>query len=73
MPYVKREQYLNWRNWVLTILSRLNDKTTKEFTLGYRGRNHKICLIDLFDDYPVAYGMKNITHYILELQRRYDL
>ena len=40
----------------------LNTELGEPFELGYRGRNHRICLIK--DGEPVAYGLKAIEEHL---------
>lgn len=49
-------------NKIQNQLESLNTITGERYELGYRGRNHRICLLD--SGYPVAYGLKAIEEHI---------
>ena len=73
MPYVKREEYNRWIAWVRHVLDQLFDLCVADVYIGYRGKNHKIVLTNYDNDVVLARGMKEITHWILLMQRRYKL
>ena len=73
MPKVTKENYIKWVNWVNESLEEINFRTCGTYTLGYRGKHHKICLIEEIYNVVLAYGMRDITHYVLLLKRRYEL
>ena len=73
MPYVKREEYNRWIAWVRHVLDQLCNLCIADVYIGYRGKNHKIVLTNYDNDVVLARGMKEITHWILLMQRRYNL
>ena len=73
MPYVKREEYNRWIAWVRHVLDQLFNLCITDVYIGYRGKNHKIVLTNYDNDVVVARGVKEITHWLLLMQRRYNL
>ena len=75
MPYLKRETYLQWCKWVNEVCEKINILTAskRSYKLGVRYFPKRLVLLDdLYDNVVVAKGMKDITHFILMLQKRYE-
>ena len=76
MPYLKRETYLQWCKWVNEICEKVDTLTAskRSYKLGVRYFPKRLVLLDdLYDNVVVAKGMKDITHFILILQKRYGI
>ena len=75
MPYIKRESYQAWCQWVNCYCEKLALQTAgkRSYRLGARYNPPKLVLIDDLHDKVIAKGMKDITRFIMMLEKRYKL
>lgn len=75
MPYLKRETYDQWCKWVNEVCDRLDTISAgkRSYRLGARYHPIRLVLIDDLHDKVLARGMRDITSYILMIQRRYGI
>ena len=75
MPYIKRETYNKWCEWIKSTCEKINDLTAgnRNYGLAIRYYSKRVVLLDNNFDSVVAVGMKDITQFVMMLEKRYKV